>query len=68
MDHHKPCNSIGTDCFHKFLKQRVESSKIPFYSPLKKNKLKTFNSKVENKSYQVDSTNVTVTADREMFA
>ena len=68
MDHHNPCNSIGTDCFHKFLKQRVESSKIPFYSLLKKNKLKTFNSKVENKSYQVDSTNVTVTADREMFA
>ena len=61
-------NSVGTDCFHKFLKERVESSKIPFYSPLKKNKLKTFNSKVEKKTHQVNSKNVTVTADRDMFA
>ena len=61
-------NSVGTDCFHKFLKERVESSKIPFYIPLKKNKLKTFNSEVEKKTRQVDSKNVTVTADRDMFA
>ena len=61
-------NSVGTDCFHKFLKERVESSKISFYSPLKKNKLKTFNREVEKKTHQVDSKNVKVTADRDMFA
>ena len=60
-------NSVGTDCFHKFLEERVESSKIPFYSLLNKNKLKTFNSKVEKKTHQVDSKNVAVTADRDMF-
>ena len=61
-------NSVGTDCFHKFLKKRVESSKIQFYSPLKKNKLKTFNSEEEKKTHQVDSKNITVTDDRDMFA
>ena len=61
-------NSVGTDCFHKFLIKRVESIKIPFYSPLKKNKLKTFHCEVEKKTHQVDSKNVTVTADRDMFA
>ena len=60
-------NSVGTDYFPKFLKKRVESSKIPLYSPLKKNKLKTIKSKVEKKNHQVDSNNVTVTADRDMF-
>ena len=61
-------NSVGTDCFHKFLKERVESSKIPFYSPLNKNKFKTFNSEVVKKTHQIDCKNVTVTADRDMFA
>ena len=61
-------NIVGIDCFHEFLKERVESSKIPFYSPLKKNKLKTFNSEVEKKTHQVDSKNVTVTADIGMLA
>ena len=60
-------NSVGTDYFPKFLKKRVESSKIPLYRPLKKNKLKTIKSKVEKKNHQVDSNNVTVTADRDMF-
>ena len=61
-------NSVGTDCSRKFLIKRVESIKIPFYSPLKKNKMKTFHSEVEKKTHQVDSKNVTVTADRDMFA
>ena len=61
-------NSVGTDCSRKFLIKRVESIKIPFYSPLKKNKMKTFHSEVEKKTHQVDSKNVTVAADRDMFA
>ena len=56
--------SVGTDCFHKFLKERVEASKAPFYSLLKKIKLKTFISELQKKTHQVDSTYVTVTADR----
>ena len=61
-------NNVGTDFFQKFLKERVKSSKIPLFSLLKKNKLKTFNRAVEKKTHQVDSKNVTMTADRDMFA
>ena len=44
-------NVVGTDRFHKFLKERVESRKIPFYSALKKKKLEAFSSEVEKKTH-----------------
>ena len=59
--------AVGEKCFKKFLEERVLTTNVPFYEPIKRNNLRTFGAQVHTKKVKVNDRNVSVKADRQTF-
>ena len=58
---------IGALAFENFLKDRIQSSTIPFYDPIKKTGLKSFKDLKVKKSVLVKEKTITIAAERSIF-
>ena len=59
--------TTGEECFKSFVADRIVSNKIPFHDPITKLKLKTFGDLIKKKKLNVNSKEITITAERSMF-
>ena len=58
---------IRERCLNEFLKSRIETDEVSLYEPIRKQKLKTFDSATKKKVVKVKGTDVAVKADRQTF-
>ena len=59
--------SVGESCFQSFLADRLKSSNVPFYDPIKKLKLKSFADLKVKKIVNSKSKTLPIAAERSMF-
>ena len=60
--------TIGKNRLLDFVKSRIETNNMDFYAPIKKNKLRTFDTAVAVKKIKVKGKDIAVRSDRETFA
>ena len=60
--------SIGKDQYLEFIQNRIETNEVDFYSPIKQNKLHTFESAVNVRKVKVNGKEVAVRSHRDTFA
>ena len=60
--------AVSESCFESFWTDRIQSSNVPFYDPIKKLKLKSFTNLRVKKIINLKSKTLTIAAERSMFA
>ena len=60
--------TIGESSFKDFIKNRIESNNFGFYEPIKKNKLRNFDTAIITKIMKVHGKDIAIKNDRETFA
>ena len=58
---------VGQSCLSAFIKDRIETNDVGFYSTIQKNQLKTFDVKKKTSMVKVKDKNIAIRADRETF-
>ncbi|XP_047132181.1 uncharacterized protein LOC124811086 [Hydra vulgaris] len=66
-EHLLNAQSIGETEFQKFFKERIQSSTVSFYAPIKMCRLQTFKNLNLKKIYHVKEKSYTITSERSMF-
>ena len=59
---------VGKEKAVDFIEQRIKKSNVGFYDTIKKSKLKTFTTMLEQQKLSVNGKDVVIRADRELFA
>ena len=59
--------TIGESSFKDFIKNRIESNNFGFYEPIKKNKLRNFDTAIITKIMRVHGKDIAIKSDRETF-
>ena len=59
--------TIGESSFKDFIKNRIESNNFGFYEPIKKNKLRNFDTAIITKIMKVHGKDISIKNDRETF-
>ena len=59
---------VGEKCMKEFIKQRIETQEVDFYTKISKNKLKTFDHKNKVNVVKSKNKNTVLKSDRQTFA